>query len=209
MFRCCWALALVLAAASPATADLIIVEPDDFAVGADLSNPAKGLHLSTALSDNSPVPLFVVRAAADNLASTGKLVFSHVGIPFFNDIRRLRMDFDTPASAITIDYIDSGFFGTEFAHLNVYGKGGVLLQSVTSGVHPAGVVEPLSITRPTNDIQFAVAYSDGLTFGRFDFLRTEVGPTAVVPEPSTALLGAMGGAAWGFASWGRRRKAVR
>jgi len=204
MCRFSWALALVLAAASPVAADLIVVEPDDFPAGADLSNPAPGLHLSTALSDNTPVPLFVVQAVPDGLASTGTQVFSHVGIPFFNDVRRLRIDFDTSASAVAVDYISSGFFGIEFGHLDVYGAGGVLLQSVTSGVNPAGVVEPLSVTRPTADIQFAVAYTDGLAFGRFDSLRAEVGTSGVVPEPSAALLFAVGGAACVLGYWRRR-----
>jgi hypothetical protein len=199
-----WAFALMLIGASQARATLIVVEPANFPVGTDLSNPAPGLHLSTALSDNTPVPLFTVLTAA---GMNGE-VFSHVGIPFFDDIRRLRMDFDDSASAVTIDYISSGFFGVEFAHLDVFGAGGQLLQSVTSDVEPAGTVQTLSITRPTNDIQFAVAYSDGLTFGQFDFLRVDVGPVAV-PEPSTAVLLATGAAAWGLGrGWRRPRRAV-
>jgi hypothetical protein len=208
MLRFGWALALVLACTCQVGAEFIVIEPDNFPPGTDLSNLAPGVHLSTARSDNSILP-FAVLATPDILPSTGTQVFSHVGIPFFNDNdRRLRIDFDNPASMVTIDYISSGFpFPPEFANLNVYGAGGVLLQSVTSGVNPAGVVETLSITRPAADIEFAVAYSVGLTFGRFDFLRAEVGPTSVVPEPAAALLFAVGSAAGLLVCWRRRSAA--
>jgi hypothetical protein len=203
MPRFLWAFSLVLIAASPSAADFIVIDPNSYPEGANLSNPVPRVHLSTALQDNGPVSLFTVEATTDTVGSLTTRFFSHVGIPFFNDIRRLRIDFDDLASSVSVNYIDSGFFGIEFAHLEAFNAQGQLLQSVNSSVNPTGVAQLLSINRSTNDIAFAVAFSDGLTFGRFDLITADVGP---VPEPNTLVLAGTGIACLMGAAWRRRRR---
>jgi hypothetical protein len=216
MRPCVWSLVLILGSAGPVAAAPILIEPDDFVANPDMTNPAPGVRLSTALSDNSPVPLFVVQSVDEplNLASTGDRVFSHVGIPFMSDERRLRIDFTAGlGSSVGIDYISSGFTFGEVGRLEVYGASGLLLESVASPnppdtALPRGTIVPLTITRPTADISFAVAYSQG-GFGRFDALQVETADSAVVPEPSAAVLGLIGLAASGLGSRLRRRPTPR
>ena len=164
----------------------IIIEPDNYANGTELISILPQVRLNTTLSDNVPVPLFVVTATDD--AFTGRRVFAHVNIPFFSNERRLRMDFSGLVSSISLEFIAGNALTEHIGRLEAYNSQNALIG--------AYVTSPLTVTAETMflshsmaDIAWAVAYSDpgGSPFGRLDHLVFK--DPVMVPEPSMALLG--------------------
>jgi len=180
--------ALVLLAATTARAAVITVEPDDYPAGTALTSVSPYVTLMTLDSNDEPVPLFVVTSdtgdsATRDLSPTGSLVFSHVGIPFFNTIRKLQADFNGRTSSVSIAFAGGSPFDPETARLEVYDEAGTLLDVDVSSPTGWGVFETLSVARPRADIARAVIYSGQNEFGRFDALAFET----PVPEPSGLL----------------------
>ncbi|MBN2508477.1 MAG: PEP-CTERM sorting domain-containing protein [Verrucomicrobia bacterium] len=176
----------------PAPGQHLIIEPDDYPEGAVLNHIIPQASLITAGPDNLPYSpaSFDITATQDpeHFTSTGIRVFGHVNIPFMSDIRRLRLDFSDPVASLSIDFIGSGFtLLPERGHLEAYDLNGTLLAAFVTDVPGAGIVAPMSIQRPEADIAWAVAWSEGLTFGRLDNLCF-----SPVPEPSAGLLLAAG-----------------
>ena len=175
-----------------ARAQFFTLEPDNFTNNAVLDHALAPVSLITALSDNQPVSIFDITATYDSLGytSTGTNVFGHVGIPFFNSDRRLRMDFAAPVTGISIDFIGGEFFSTEVGQLDAYNNLGQLIGSYTTGALAAGNVETMSVLNPAGNIAWAVAYIPPNlgSFGRLDNLRF-----TVVPEPTAAGLMTIGG----------------
>jgi hypothetical protein len=164
----------------------IIIEPDNYADGTELTSIVPQVRLNTTLSDNVPVPLFVVTATDD--AFTGRRVFAHVNIPFFSNERRLRMDFSGLVSGISLEFIAGNALTEHIGRLEAYNSQNVLVGAyVTSPLIGTGETMFLSHSMP--DIAWAVAYSDpgGSPFGRLDHLVFN--DPVMVPEPSMALLG--------------------
>ena len=110
---------LAIIFATSAHAMLIVAEPDDFALGTDLTNAFGGITLSI---EGSPVNIVLSRSglftdgpsAGMSIASTGSLVFGHdlssPGVDFLrvwsaNLGSTLRIDFDNPTDYIAIDVI--------------------------------------------------------------------------------------------------------
>lgn len=180
---------MVLAGRSPAA--VYVVEPDDYAAGTALTSASPHVTLSTLDQNNDVVPLFTVTSAEDGFgfAPTGTRVFAHAGVGFWIDTRKLRMDFTQPVSSISLGFAGGTNFDTDFGLLNVYNSANVLLDSdLTAGMGP-GQKETLAVSRPTNDIAYAIAYSvpgDGPhgPFGRLDALVFDT----AVPEPAAASL---------------------
>jgi hypothetical protein len=186
-----WGLAMFAAAAqfgphaarSAPVGQLVIIEPDDFADDQLLDNVSPHVTISTgAFSDFRPT--FSVYATDDpDGASTGIRVFSHSGIPFWNDGRALRMDFHSLVTDIQLDYIASGFFDDLYTcRLEAYSSAGVLLDSYTTAPLAEAQVETMSVSAP--QISYALAYPTEDPFGDLDALSF-----TVVPEPGTLLLG--------------------
>ena len=178
-------LGLVLFAAR-VDAIVYTVEPDDFANGAALTTVSPHVTLSTLDQFDQVVPLFTVTAETDpfGFAPSGTKVFAHAGVGFWIDTRKLRMDFTQPVSSLSLGFAGGTNFDTDFGLLNVYNTSGTLLDSFLSGGMAPGQKTTLGITRPTNDIAYAVAYSvpgDGPfgPFGRLDALTFDTS----VPEP--------------------------
>ena len=194
--------AVFLLPAGAARAQLITIEPDDYAPSTALTNVNPYVTLWT-LADDERVPMFTVTAAPGDsatrdLSPTGSLVFAHVDIPFFSDIRKLEADFNGTTSSVAIAFAGGSPFDPEVARLEVYGESGALLEVDVSGPTAYGAVETLSVTRPVADIARAVIYSEDLQFGRFDALVFNT----PVPEPGA--LGILGAAAAGLLA--RRRR---
>lgn len=163
-------------------AGIVTVEPDDYPPGADLTSVSPAVTLRVAASDNTILPFPVLAAESAN-APTGTRVFSHAGVPFFNDIRRLRMDFTQPVQTVGLLFSGGDFVNPEFGLLQVYNSSNQLLAQVTSAPHGRDTFELLSLNRPQNDIAWALAYTplEGGSFGRFDAL------SITVPEPGSAV----------------------
>lgn len=162
-----------------------VIEPDDYPSGTVVSQISPQVDLSTADSSNVPFP-FAVTATDDNLdyAPTGTNVFAHVDIPFFNNDRRLRMDFASPVGFIGLLFAGGRFGAAEIGRLEAFDAGGQLVASYVTAPRGPGEVEGMSVVRPQTDIAWAVAYSrpeEGV-FGRFDRLEF------AVPEPAGALV---------------------
>jgi len=166
----------------------VIVEPDDYPSQTELTSIVPQVTLNTTLSDNVPVPLFVVTATDDPF--TGRRVFAHFNIPFFTDFRRLRMDFSGLVSSISLEFIAHNSLSEHVGRLEAYNSQNILVGTyVTSTLIGTGTAETMFLSRPVADIAWAVAYSDpgASPFGRLDHLVFS--DPVVVPEPSMALIG--------------------
>lgn len=145
------------------------VEPDDFEEGADLTNASKLIKLYTATADNEIVELFTVTANADNRVATGDKVFGHANIPFFNNDRRLYVQFAGAGAEVSLVFVNGEAFDPSTAHLVSYDADGhVLDEYVTKAIQP-GESEKMTVN---GAMKYAVAYiadGDG-SFGRFDAL---------------------------------------
>lgn len=168
-------LLATVAACSAGVAEVIRIEPDAFAEGAVLTNADPRVTLTTTLNDNQPLPLFVVTAATDSLgyAPSGDKVFAHVNVPFFNDARRLRLDFAGPVQEVSIAFAGGDFFDAETGILQAYDVNGAFLQEYISNPLSAGEFEVMRVTRPQAEIVWAVAYTatGAGNFGRLDDLE--------------------------------------
>ena len=181
------AAAVVFVCANVATAEVVRIEPDDYADYADLSNPYPGITLWVLRSDRTRIESFAVRAreGSAGYASTGTKVFAHEGVAFFNDIRQLRINFAGGVSSVSADFIGGRSIGTEIGRLEAFDAAGNLLASdVTQPLGPQ-IVETLDVSRATPDIAYAIIYSrpDEGSFGVVDNLVVNV-----VPEPASAAL---------------------
>lgn len=154
------------------------IEPDDFDNGTQLTEIGAYVDLYTALDTNEIVELFYVTATDDEqgLAPNGTRVFAHFNIPFFNNVRRLLMDFDTPASSISIQFAGGNPNGAEIGRLVAYNAAGAVLAEYVTAPRGGGEVETMTITRDSAEIALAIAYvADGEgSFGRFDGLTYTV-----------------------------------
>lgn len=164
-----------------AIGDTVIIEPDDYANGAVLTQIDPRVTLSTTGTDNVPVPIFEVTATEDpfDYAPTGTRVFGHANIQFFNDGRRLRMDFTSDVRTVSISAAGGDFFDPEVGLMRAYNADGQLLQEVTSAPLVGGESAVLSITRSSADIAFAIAFTplNQGNFLRLDRLVFEVAGT--------------------------------
>lgn len=149
----------------------VTIEPDDFDDGTELTDVDSRVTLSTALDDNAIVEIFVVTATddADN-AATGERVFGHSEIPFWNDNRRLRVDFKGRGASVTLIFINGEAFDPSIGRLEAYNADDKLIaEYVTEALEP-GQSEEMSVA--ASNIAYVVAYvADGEgSFGRFDKL---------------------------------------
>lgn len=162
----------------PVAVASVTIEPDDYAHGTVLNTVRPEVSLSTADTNNAIYTLFDVTAANDQWAPTGDRVFAHVNIPFFNHIRRLRMDFHAPVYAIQIDFGGGDFFNPEIGRVQAFNAAGALVAEVVSSPLLRDVHETLRLERPEGDIAYAVGFiADGEgSFGRWDRLVLETAP---------------------------------
>lgn len=165
-------------------AQLITIEPDNYANGTVLDHLFPALTLTTADAANHSMPFFPVTAVTENFAGyapTGTKVFGNAGVNFWNNDWRLRLDFAQPANFLALSFGGGNFFQGETARLDVFNLSGNLLASYVSQPRVGGSFETLTLSRPAGDIAWAVAYlpPGGGSFGRFDQLQF-----SIVPEPA-------------------------
>jgi hypothetical protein len=164
----------------------IVIEPDAYTNGAVLNFVNPAVNLIIADHNNALLP-FGVQAATSIFPfapPTGTNVFAAGGVPFFNNDRRLRMDFAGLVSTLSIDFQGGSSGLAEQGMLSVYDLNNVLLGSYTTAGLLGGQIETMNITRPNPDIAYAVAWTitANSPFGRLDHLVFNA--PIPVPEPS-------------------------
>lgn len=154
------------------------ISADDHALGTDLSNISSNVTIVSAGSDNVHQS-FKIRAAQEPMKEEGIHVFAHEGVSFFNDNRRLRMDFYEPVRAVSVDVTGNSDLSDTYGRLEIFDENDVSMGFIRTGALAADELENLTLSRPSADIAWAVAYSDenflsSSPFGRLDNLRFEV-----------------------------------
>lgn len=157
------------------------LDPDAFIEEQVLDFASTHVRLSTADSNNQITQEAVLADHDDTINPDGQL-FSHEGDFAWSGARRLRMDFETPASNVSIDFLGALAGETEIGTLVAYSLTGQELQAVTTGPLSVGELETLSIEREGFDISYAVAYTKESIepSGRLDNLRATVAGEPVV-----------------------------
>ncbi len=152
------------------------VDPDVFAVGTELTNLYPGITLTTVGTDNG-VFGFNVQPALQSFANTnGNRVFSHAGVNFNNDNRRLRIDFYRPARSVSIDVLAGLSISIPtYGRLEAFNAEGVSLGFVRSRALFGTASQNLRLNFSDDVIAYALAYSDDTflnssPFGQFDNL---------------------------------------
>lgn len=170
---------------------LNLVDINGFALPQPLTNFYPGVTLSTAGTDNLPIS-FEVRSTRefDLFSQTNNRLFSHVDIPFFLDIRKLRFDFYSPVSEVSIDAMGPQSGSTpHYGRIEAYNADDELIGFDLSGPLVGRLRETITVESGNHDIAYAIAYSDTdsfLTsdpFGRYDrFTYKQLEPAAVTDE---------------------------
>ena len=164
------------------------LEPDNFAVGADLTHALPGVTVSTTQPGFNPPTGstgFKIDAVAESFFNPlGNKIFAHEGIGFFNqDSRHFRASFYRPATSVSIVGVGAAASLQTIMRLDAYDADGNLLGSDTSRVLASGEREPLSLAFSRDIIAYAEAYAvtdavdvngilvNGSPFGRLDDFR--------------------------------------
>lgn len=156
----------------------VTIEPDDYANRTILNNVVPEVSLSTADTNNVIFTGFDVTATDDLWAPTGDRVFAHVNIPFFNNIRRLRMNFHATVYAVQIDFGGGDFFNPEIGRVQAFNAAGQMVAEVVSEPLLRDAHQTLRLERPEGDIAYAIGFiveGQG-NFGRWDHLVLETMP---------------------------------
>ena len=154
------------------------VDPDEFLPNQVLEFVADGLRLTTVNESNEPLGELVV-AAADTVVSPDGQILTREGDPTWNSDRRLRVDFTSPASRVTIDFVAAAEGDLEQGVLTAFSASGDEIASTTSNFLTFGQMEQLSIEREGFDIGYVVAYTAGeMAQGRLDNIQA-----TLVDEP--------------------------
>jgi hypothetical protein len=191
--RSCTASLVALALVAGATAETV-VEPDAFPAGTDISTAFPGVVLSTVNSVAGDTRVFATAPTRSYWASTGTLVFGHVG-PYAEhwvvdtseafSYGALRATFNPPAASVTLDLV--GNDSSDFGLVSAYDPSGALLTALETSELAAGAVETLTLSWPLG-IGYVIAGGAGADTVSLDQLRF-----VPVPEPAALALLAVGG----------------
>lgn len=180
-----------------------VVEPNDFVSGTTLTNTFPGVTLRTVGERNDDHG-FEIRSTRLPGLNQHEHVFSHTGIYFFNNDRRLRADFYRPVSSVSIDIVADGSSRHTIGRLEAYNAQGELLRMVRSRPLFGSSRQTITVTVPGEQIAYAVAYPDSnpanfpageeasSAFGRLDRLVfRQYEATAVSDENGEFTLGGL------------------
>jgi hypothetical protein len=179
-----------------ANATTFTADADTFAAGTDISNAFAGLTLSfegSTFDGTSDGIIYSVNEQNDLLASTGTRVFgtSDTNYPqIFDGISTsvFRVDFNDLATSVSLDAL--GDNGSDFAQLNAYTSGGVLVDSFSSAQLTSGNFDTMTVSGA--DIAYVIASGVGGDAVGFDNLMATVVPVPAAIWLFVSALGAMG-----------------
>lgn len=154
------------------------IDPDDYAVGSEITNISPFVTMVSAGSDNVHQG-FKNEVVPRYNPPTSDNVFSHAGVGFFNENRRLRMDFYQPVHSVSIDVIGSSNLTETYGRLEIFDRDDNSLGFVRSAALGGDEVERLSISSGGSSIAWALAYSEdsylnSSPFGKLDHLTFEM-----------------------------------
>ena len=179
-------LFLILAvgpAPSSANSELIVLDPDDFTVGTDISNAFPGAALSAIGTAPTTPTVFVGNRFNTNIfAHDGPIPEEWGRVAPANFDTRLRIDFDIPAKHVVVDFLPNDSFDPGL--LEVFNIADELLDAVnTPGMTTSGMISTARIDRSQGDIAYALTWSldaTALFIDKVGFLP--------VPEPLSLVL---------------------
>lgn len=179
-----WAVNLVDSAGNPLNLRQKI-EPNDYSSGAILNSVRPGIALS-AIGDDA-LNSTITAGASYSAPTAGNVFFveskAQGPVDTWSSGRQFKISFTQPITTLSIRALSSG--APTVGRLEVYNSGGQLLQRYTTDVLTAGKSEVMKISRPQEDIAYAIARGFGGTFVVLDSL--EVGAES---STSTNSLGA-------------------
>ncbi len=179
----------VLLVGSAALATPLIVEPDDFLPGTDISTIVPGVQLSTVASDHGAPEVLAVAPLVADWASTGDLVFGHAGAfpehwvtatePGYR-YGALRVDLDLGYDVHEVRFDLHGNDSADIGLLEAFAGDGTLLGSYETGLLDADSFETATISTAA-----PIAY---LVAGGKEQATITLDRLVLVPEPASALL---------------------
>lgn len=150
---------------------------DSYAVDTTLTNISPNVTLYSADSNNLPHS-FKIRSQQRFGLPAGNHVFSHEGVGFFNNDRRLMMDFYRPAYSVTASFIGNSNTTATYGRLEIFDSDGNSLGFVRTRPLGSGQAQTLTLTTGQPNIAKAVAYPEDTylnssPFGQINFLSFE------------------------------------
>ncbi len=157
-----------------------VLEPDDYDEGVPIGDVLDGVTLSAVgyLSANDSVGPIPASTASTGTSVFGFIVFGSVAnwSSEWTTGVDLRIDFDEPTAAISIDAVGGNQEG--YGRLEAYDAAGNLLERYTSGPLQNGTYETMTIERDAADVSYAIVKAHMRSSIRLDDLR--VGPLAAM-----------------------------
>lgn len=153
------------------------IEPNDYLEDTDLTNISNHVTLVSAGANNVHQGFKAIAVQRPG-APDGEHIFSHAGVGFFNENRRLRMDFYRPVRSVSIDITGNASSDT-YGRLEIFNSDGASLGFMRTGPLGRDMTSNMSLTSAGDNIAWAIAYSEdsylnSSPFGILDSLRIEV-----------------------------------
>lgn len=160
---------------------------DDYNDGDDVSITSSNVTLSSAGSSNEHQSFEItVKDKTFTKPELGQQ-FAHAGVDFFNENRRLRMDFFKPVHSVSANFRGNSSLSDVYGRLEVFDAKDQSLGFLRTAALRASDQQLLTLSRPAEEIAYAVAYSndeylDSSPFGRIDFLSFSMSDVGTVTD---------------------------
>ena len=171
----------------------IVVDPDSYPSGTDISNAFPGVTLSaigpgwsnpsgsvfSVDPSTHPTEPFTASTGTQSFGTDDGLYWHIFYVPGWLE---LRVDFALSAGQVTVDFISNN--SADSGYLRAYDSGGSLLDTYTTASLSLNQVETATVSSGSYDIAYVLAsgFGGGSSIG-IDHLTAEV-----IPEPATILL---------------------
>ncbi len=134
-----------------------IVDPENYADGFEMTNAVPGVTFTSAFFGEQRSEVQIDRTFL--FQNAGQRTFSDNGIPWFDAGGEFRMDFERPVRSITVDFVGSSSLET-YGRIDIFDASGTSLGFVRTGALGNGQRGSATIAVPSDQIAYALAYSD-------------------------------------------------